>query len=272
MDGTISPGLMRDRLGRDAFTALIRAWMARSGWSLLVVADLCEAALRHTIAAEVPDFVPGRYDEGDLVVSHNFVWRATEEMAAAKAPSKENEQNWERICGLRRLYPSQLHNLQLGSVKMPGATAFDVLGQLNLYLSALRGGTAQEPRDQRLREKAAQATVIEDADGPFGPEEMFAVFIGRLQPPFSVTQLSERAAGELSIELARKIRQGMMASGLDLLDDWKKFLAVYPTTDPKRLGKIRDVALGQGTWSPEQVQDEEAAVEIALAKLRSTTA
>lgn len=263
-------GLWREERGRQAFVAMYSSWIVRSGWSFKVLSDLCEAALRNTIAKDIPDFVPGTYRSGDLIVSDSIVWEAKDDLEASKAPSKSYKgESWERICVLRRFYPSQLHNLQIGSTKFVAATAFDVLGQLNLYLAALRSHNAKEPSDQRLAEKALQATVIEDADGPFGPEEMFAVYVGRLEPPFNAMQPTEEQANEMSRQLARKIRQGMMEAGLDLVDDWSQFVVAYPTTDRVRIAKIRDVALNQGQWSPEQVKDEAAAVEIALTRLKN---
>lgn len=266
----VHTALMRDRLGPESFTTMVRSWMARSGWSLQVLADLCETSLRYTLAKEVPDFIPGEYVKNDLVVANSNVWRATRDLTAQQPPNKNQpDPKWEKICSLRRLYPSQLHNVQLGSAKLPSATVFDVLGQLNLYLAAIRTGSATKPTESRLLEKATQATVIEDSDGPFGPEEMFAVYIGRLEPPFSATRLSEKQANALSQQLARRIRQGMMEAGLDLVDDWSRFIAVYPTGDANRLAKVRDVAMGQGQWSAEQVEDEEQAVGIALRKLKA---
>lgn len=261
--------LIRDRLGRQAFTTMYRAWISRSGWSLVNLADLCEAALRNTVAAKVPDFVAGRYEKGDLVVANSWVWIAQVDGIADEAPDRENSEGWEQVCGLRRLYPSQVHNLQLGSTKMPGPIAFDTLGRLNLYLAAVRAGTAKLPTDRKVREKAEQATVIEDSDGPFGPEEFFAVYVGRLQPPLSVTRMNDKQAQALSHEIARKIRQGLAGCGLDLVDDWSKFLEHYPTRDSGRIAKVRDVALGQGSWSAEQVEDESAAVNIALIRLET---
>jgi hypothetical protein len=59
----------------------------------------------------------------------------------------------------------------------------------------------------------------------------------------------------------------MVKAGLDLVDDWSRLVAVYPTSDKQRLAKVRDVAQGRASWSAEQVEDEAAAAEIALAKL-----
>lgn len=273
--------LQRETAGREAFRTMIRAWMNRSGWSLKVISDLCEAAIRSTVASGVPDFSTERsYVAGELVVSNEYVWRAVRPSCGAPAPQRPKEKqgqksgeglicgDWELVTSLRRLYPSQLHTLERGAAKQVGPTMFDSLGTLNLYLADVRRGREAPPVDSRLADKIAHALVIEDADGPFGPEEMFAVYLGRLEPPTSLNKLTEQEAGEESRSLARQIRAGMVEAGLDLIDDWSQFVAVYPTTSQARLAKIRDVAQGRATWSAEQVEDEAAAVAIALAKLR----
>lgn len=251
---------------------MLRAWRARSCLSLQDMADLCEHAMRANLAPGVSSWLPRPYSQGELVVANGGVWRATETIPAPlDAPQRgevEQPGPFELVTTIRRLFASQLHSLERGKSQTVGSQVFDTLGTLNLWLADLRRGRAQVPDDSKLTERACQATVIEDSDGPFGPEEMFAVYVGRMQPPFSVTQLTTEQANEQSRQLARKIRQGMVEAGLDLVDDWARFVALYPTSDATRLAKVRDVAQGRTTWSAEQVEDEAAAVEIAVAKLK----
>lgn len=260
----------REQEGRSAFATMLRAWMNRSGWSLQTLSDLCETAIRQSLAAGVPDWEPGNYSQGQLAVANGVVWRADRAFASDTAPQRTQQDNagFSRVCVLRRLHPSQLHTLERNTAKQVGTVVFDTLGTLNTYLVELRSGKTPWPADQRLADKARQATIIEDADGPFGPEEFFSVYIGRLHPPFSVMQMTPEQASEESRRLARRIRQGMVEAGLDLVDDWSQFVAVYPTSNSQRLAKVRDVAQGRAFWAAEQVEDEAAAVEIALSKLR----
>jgi hypothetical protein len=268
--------LERHEEGRQAFVAMLRAWRARSGLSLQDFQDLCELAMRHDLAPGVPGWLPRPYSRGELVVANGGVWRARDVVLAPEdAPQRgEAEQNgpFELVVTVRRLFTSQLHLLERGKAQTVGSQVFDTLGTLNLWLADIRRGRAQPPEDAKLAEKAEQATVLEDSDGPFGPEEIFAVYVGRMQPPFSVTQLTPAQANQQSLVLARKIRKGMVEAGMDLVDDWSRFVAVYPTSDTTRLAKVRDVAQGRSTWSAEQVEDESAAVEIALAKLKRGSA
>jgi hypothetical protein len=270
------PNLERHEQGRQAFVAMLRAWRARSCLSLQDLADLCEYAMRSDLAPGVSSWLPRPYSRGELVVANGGVWRALETVPAPEdAPQRgETEQKgpFELVTTIRRLFTSQLHSLERGKAQTVGSQVFDTLGTLNLWLAELRRGRVQVPEDGKLAEKALQATVLEDSDGPFGPEEMFAVYVGRMQPPFSVTQMTPEQANEQSRMLARKIRQGMVEAGLDLVDDWTRFVAAYPTSDATRLAKVRDVAQGRSTWSAEQVEDEAAAVEIAVAKLKRGSA
>lgn len=224
--------------------------------------------MRADLAPGVPDWKPRPYVAGELVVANGQVWRAKRAIEeSTRAPQRSGPHDgFEPVATVRRLYSSQLHTLETGKAQNFGPAVFDTLGTLNHWLAELRRGQAL-PLTGRLAEKAQQASVIEDSDGPYGPEELLAVYLGLLQPPFSVTRMTQEQANQQSLQLARRIRQGMVDAGLDLVDDWARLVAVYPTSDKERLAKVRDVAQGRATWSAEQVEDEAAAVEIALAKL-----
>lgn len=264
------PRLERHEEGREAFLAMLRAWRSRSGLSLSDMADLCELAMRADLAPGVPDWSPRPYSAGELVVSNGVVWRATSTLPnSTDAPQRNGEhEGFEPVVTVKRMFTSQIHTLERGKAQNIGSVVFDSLGTLNCWLAELRRGRAQAPTG-RLGEKARQAQVVEDSDGPYGPEEMLAVYLGLLQPPFSVTQMTAEQACDQSRRLARLIRQGMFDAGLDLVDDWGTFVALYPTSDKQRLAKVRDVAQGRASWSAEQVEDEAAAVAIALSKLVS---
>jgi hypothetical protein len=247
---------------------MMRAWRSRSGLSLSDLAELCEAAMRADLAPGVQDWKPRPYVAGELVVSHGQVWRAKAAIKeSTEAPQRSGHHDgFEPVANVRRLYSSQLHTLETGKAQNFGPAIFDTLGTLNHWLAELRRGQVAGVAE-KLAEKALQASVIEDSDGPYGPEELLAVYLGLLQPPFSVTRMTQEQANQQSLQLARRIRQGMVKAGLDLVDDWSRLVAVYPTSDKQRLAKVRDVAQGRASWSAEQVEDEAAAAEIALAKL-----
>jgi hypothetical protein len=266
--------LEKEEQGKAAFRQMIQAWMARNHWSFKTLSDLCEAVLRLHLAPGVADWTPGGYQGGDLRIANDCLWRATRDTTSEPGRCKDVKasggrgDDWELVTALRRLYASQLNTLTLGQVKVPSLTLFDTLGRLNLHLAELRSGRVGPFTHEKLAERSVAATVLEDADGPFGPEELFSVYLGRLEPAQSAYRLTQEEASEESRRMARRIRQGMMDAGLDLIDDWARFIAVYPISDIQRLNKIRDVALGRSTWSAEQVDDEVVAVEISLSKLR----
>lgn len=268
--------LERHEEGRQAFLTMLRAWRSRSGLSFSDAADLCEQAMRNDLAPGVPDWLPRPYARGELVVANGVVWRAKtsipDSTVAPQRKAPESHGGFEPVATVKRLYSSQIHTLEQGKAQNVGSVFFDTLGTMNTWLADLRRGRVLPPADQKLAEKAAQATVVEDSDGPYGPEEMLAVYLGLLHPPISVTQLTPEQANEQSRQLARRIRQGMVEAGLDLVDDWSRFVALYPTSDKDRLAKVRDVAQGRAAWSAEQVEDEAAAVAIALAKLSRQSA
>lgn len=263
--------LERHEEGRQAFLTMLRAWRSRSGLSFSDLEGLAEAAMRNDLAPGVPDWSPRSYQRGELVVANGVVWRATTAIAESRvAPQRskaDTHGGFDPVATVRRLYSSQIHTLERGKAQNIGSVVFDTLGMLNTWLADIRRGRVRPPLDPKLAEKALQATVVEDSDGPYGPEEMLAVYLGLLQPPMSVVRLTPEQANEQSRNLARRIRQGMVEAGLDLVDDWARFVSVYPTSDQQRLAKVRDVAQGRAAWSAEQVEDEAAAVEIALAKL-----
>lgn len=263
--------LLRHSHGQQVFAELLRRWMARSGWSYAAMADLAEAAVIALEAPSIPPMEPGaRYRSGQLRLANGHVWRARHDVMTTELPKlreKEPNPDWEPVAAVRRIFASQLNNLQRQLLRGATVTVFDTLGRLNEYVAAIKAGKLEPPSDERLRRHALEGIVIADEQGPYGAEEFLSVFLGLLTPPMVQPELDDRAAARLSAQVARDIRTGMREAGLDLVDDWPQFLSCYPTSDPDRLAKIRDVTMGSGTWSVDSVSDEAAAVKIALARL-----
>jgi hypothetical protein len=266
---TATPRLHRDSNGREAFYGLVRSWINRSGWSFRAMAELCEVAMRHDLAPGVGDWQETQlYEQGDAVAYDGHIWIAEE--ATRLVPSTASSQ-WRRGPAVRRVHTSQLHKISHGAVQLVNADIFDALGTLNLYLAELRRKEADLPGASKLAEDAARGLVLEDADGPLGPEELFAIYIGRMQPPIAVTLLSERQASELSRALAKRLRIAVTQAGLDLVEDWAKLAELHPSGDKVRLRKLREITLGMGHWSADQIRDEEFAVNALIQKLTGLT-
>jgi hypothetical protein len=258
--------LYRDSNGREAFYGLVRSWINRSGWSFRAMAELCELAMRHDLAPGVSNWQEGRqYDRNEMVCHDGHIWIAEE--TTRLVPSTASSQ-WKRGPAVRRVHTSQLHKISHGAVQLVNADIFDALGTLNLYLAELRRKEADLPETSKLAEEAARGLVLEDADGPLGPEELFAIYIGRMPPPIAITLLSERQANDLSRSLAKRLRVAVTQAGLDLVEDWAKLAELHPSGDKTRLRKLREITLGMGIWSADQIRDEEFAVNALIQKLK----
>lgn len=261
-----APRLYRDANGREAFHGLIRAWLNRSGWSLRAMAELAEVALRRDLAKDLPDWVEGEYEKGFCVVLGESAWEA---MRDTSGHPTAKPSDWAKLTTFKRVHTSQLHKISHGSLTLVSPDIFDALGSLNLYLAALRCLDAELPSSERQAEEAFRGFVLEDADGPLGPEELFSIYLGRMSPPINVTLMSERDATELSKRLARELRSAASATGFDIVEDWAELAAMHPSSDPSRLHKLREITLGLGQWSAEQIEDEKYAVNALIQKLRS---
>lgn len=268
----LPPELQRDIRGREAFAALTRSWMARSGWSYAVMADLAEQAVITMEAKGIEVMKAGEtYEQGELRIASGHVWRAkrdgTDPVIPKLGSEKDPASDWELVATVKRVFASQLNNLQRQLMRTATAIVFDTYGTLNQYVSDVQNGKVPGPSSSALRNRVLEAVVISDDQGIYGAEEFLSVFLGRLEPPMIAEVLTDQDAAKLSAQVAKTIRDGIARCRLDLVDDWPAFVSCYPTNNPIRLAKIRDVAFGLSNWSADQVRDEEAAVAIALARL-----
>jgi hypothetical protein len=268
----IPPELQRFARGQETFAALTRSWMARSGWSYAAMADLAEAAVVALEANGIPGMGQGPYAKDDLAVANGHVWRAKRDGIGNNTtiPKLNQEsEDWERVATVRRIFASQINNLQRQLLKQVSPVIFDSYGLLNKYIEAVQTGKLPAPKSEVLARHISSAVTITDEQGLYGAEEFFSVYLGNLSPEIVEPVVNDQEARSISAAVAKKIREGIQACKLDLIDDWSQFLSCYPTSNPERLARIREVALGLGAWSADQVRDEEAAVAIALVRLAS---
>ena len=273
MTQDLTPELNRYARGQEVFAALTRSWMARSGWSYAAMADLAEAAVIALEANGIPVMEQAStYAKGDLRIANGHVWRALQDGSGSSASiPKLNQEStdWERVATVRRIFASQINSLQRQLSKQVSPIIFDSYGLLNKYIDAVQKNKLPPPKNQVLARHIANAITISDEQGLYGAEEFFSVYLGNLTPQITEPVVNDQEARSISAAVAKRIREGIQTCGLDLIEDWAQFLACYPTSNPVRLTRIREVALGLGTWSADQVRDEEAAVAIALARLAS---
>jgi len=268
--------LQRLERGREAFRTLVGRWMAASGWSYATISELAELAVTDIEAAGLPKFRGGER-EGEVFVCNGHVWKAlvdlgSQHLAPIYSNSRESTESWDHavfahVAALRRLFPSQVNNLLRGLTQNCYAVTFDAIGSLNEWLAAVKNGTRNAPSDERLAQAAADGVVIQDEQGLFGPEEFLGVYLGLIELPSMFSLLSEQEASEISGHLGKLIRQSMAIAELDLVQDWPKFLAMYPSSDAGRRRRLQEVALGLQKWTGEDVRNEEAAVRIACKRL-----
>jgi len=266
---SLPPELQRFARGQAAFAALTKSWMARSGWSFSVMADLAEAAVIALEANGIPVMTDASsYVEGDLRIANGHVWRAIRDGSGASMPKlSQASADWERVATVRRIFASQINNLQRQLLKQVSPVVFDSYGLLNKYIEEVQVGKLSMPKSANLARHLANAQTVKDDQGLYGAEEFISVYLGLLRPEIIEPVINDREALSISAAVAKRIRDGIQSCGLDLIDDWSQFIACYPTSNPMRLTRIKEVALGLGSWSADQVRDEEAAVAIALGRL-----
>lgn len=274
VNADIPETLLRGEMGRHNFAELLRTWLRRSGWSYSSFADLAEAAVTILEADRISRQIPGKkYRRGDIRIFNGHVWRALCDGSLTSLPRyRENgskDQHWEHIARLRRIAASQVNSFAREAIIHASVEFFDTCGLLNIYIEGLKAGRYKAPADASLKEKAMEGIWIADEQTIFGAEEFTSVYLGNRKVPEMLQTVSDQEAIELSAAVAREIRAAITECGLDLVEDWPQFISAYPTTDPVRHGRIRDVALGLARWSAEQVQDERAAVAIAISRLKS---
>lgn len=265
--------LRREERGRQAFATLLNIWLKRSGWSYAVFADLAETAVITMEAHGISTQRAGNpCKKGDLRIFNGHIWRAKTDAANSRLPrfrEASRNETWEHICSVRRVVASQINKAVRKELIHATVTLFDTCGLLNKYIEGFQAGKYPGPNDSELRRRAAEGIVISDKEGSFGGEEFYSVYVGNLEVPEMCEIITDQEAIDLSAQVAREIRQTITECGLDLIEDWPQFISAYPTSDASRHARIRDVALGLARWSAEQVRDEQAAVAIALSRLRT---
>lgn len=265
--------LLREGRGRQAFASLLNIWLKRSGWSYAVFADLAEIAVITMEARGIPHQKAGeRCQKGDLRIFNGHIWIAKTDVVNGRLPrfrEASRSDTWEHVCSVRRVVASQINKAVRKELIHATVSLFDTCGLLNKYIEGFQAGKYPGPNDAELRRRAAEGIVIQDEEGSFGAEEFFSVYVGNLKIPEMCEIITDQEAIDLSAQVAREIRQAITECGLDLIEDWPQFISAYPTSDASRHARIRDVALGLARWSAEQVRDEQAAVAIALSRLRT---
>jgi hypothetical protein len=129
-------------------------------------------------------------------------WRKSNDWSVTTA------QDWAKACPAlipwaMRVAGGQWGNLENGKVMQPQPSTFIQLGVLNECLAQKERGTI---RDKLLRERVQQARPVLHGDGrPWGAEDWFACYIGKLEGPADLWPRQEEIDAEAETKRLRSL-------------------------------------------------------------------
>lgn len=256
--------LTTETIGRERFRVLLKQWLARNNWSLAVTSRLAELALLAASDSPVPDWAAGMpLQPGDWVNHKGHAWEA---IGSPLSEPADSDPGWREVGLTSRLHASGLNLFLRGKNRTLTSTFFLEVGRLNEWVADVKAGKRPPPEEGRLQELLNQAAAITDEQGALGPEEMFSIAVGRIQPPPWPGTAAPSEAGD-GVP-ARQLRAAAAAAGLDIIEDWQAIAAMYPTTDPTRLERLQQVMRGLGQWDQGQEDDERLACLVLLQNLQ----
>ena len=129
-------------------------------------------------------------------------WRKSNDWSVTTA------QDWAKACPAQipwamRVAGGQWGNLENGKVMQPQPSTFIQLGVLNECLAQKERGTI---RDKLLRERVQQGRPVLHGDGrPWGAEDWFACYIGKLEGPADLWPRQEEIDAEAETKRLRSL-------------------------------------------------------------------
>lgn len=162
------------------------------------------------------------------------------------------------------LHSSQISGLRHGKLESPGPRTFVAIERLNTYLfeykqtgKSLPGGVSQD------HYKYAQPITERGKVPSLG--WFFEVFCGVVTPSdydLDTRLISDMEAGRYSAEMGKSIRRSLIESKVDIITDLDRIVRdLYPVREESRVSKLISVIKGQGQWTGEELQLEEAALQ-----------
>jgi hypothetical protein len=182
----------------------------------------------------------------------------------------------------RILYGSQLAHLRHASLRNPNFRLLDGLAQTNQAIAdyqtdrtdALRiYGPLPASLSPEQIDSAVWLSRPSDPDLPLSFCDWCSLFIGQISLPYvdSVT-VSDRDARQLNEELAGLINTDIAKLGLGPREGMEAFLQAYPVKDPGRRQRMRELILLGHPLDASELEDELAAVAVAISQLRQLPA
>ena len=172
--------------------------------------------------------------------------------------------------GSKKLHNVQLEQLRHGLAKQLGCYAFDAIGALNI--ASYRYHIKEKPhQDKRLNELLMLIPPLHDADGPFGMAYFVEMFVGlRECPPLPDSWLGAKKREELpdpewlAKQMGKTIRSVLQSRDGDIIEQLDRLLEHYPSKDPDRITRCKQVCLGLSTYEPGEAENEALALCMAL--------
>lgn len=178
-----------------------------------------------------------------------------------------------RCLGSNRIHASQLSGMRTGLTKQIGVYVFEALASLNAAAVAHHHQGKQPSADMGVAELLPLIPPIEGDDGPLTLGGFAELFLGLREPPaLPSVWLGAKAplpapAFSFGADIGRIVRQALQADGGDLIDNLQRLIKAYPSGDPARLQRLREVCLGLDHYEDSEAETEAAAICVALSEI-----
>lgn len=175
----------------------------------------------------------------------------------------------ELCLGVRKLNPAQVSGVRTGVVRQLGVPFFDALASVNAEAWKYHADKQTKLQGDDVGMIACVPPLSID-DSPADLADLVLVYVGLEKPPalperWLEIKVEQSSPVDMSRAAGKAIRQAVARKGFaDPLDGFAAFIAHYPTGDKARLGRLREVCFGISEFSPSEVEQELAAICIAL--------
>lgn len=150
------------------------------------------------------------------------------------------------------LHSSQISAIRHGTPKNPGPRSFMAIAELNLAIHEYATRKRLIPNTTTDLDYLQGFAVTEDGEAP-SAGWWFEVFCGYRVPKdieLNTIFYDDEQAAAFSENYGRLIRQLVVTSGFDLLDDLPRVLRLhYPAGDTPRVDKLTEVLMKRTKWS-----------------------
>lgn len=155
------------------------------------------------------------------------------------------------------LHSSQIAGLRAARLKSPGPRSFVALEYLWRAIDDYQKGKSTGITFGNLAPLVEKAEIMRDPEGnPASLGYMVEVFTGLVPVPIDLTviEFNENQAKIISDNAGRLIRRMMVQENWDLVDDIHRVTSNF-SRDPAQQDELRRIIKGEGTWTPEELND-----------------